>query len=155
MSSLKFALRTLFKTPIVSLVAIISLALGIGANTAIFSVTDQILLERLPVQDPTRLVALTANGPHSGSNSTNIAGNISSIFSYKMFRDLEAKQGVFTGIAAHCPFGANLAYKGQTSAGGGLFVSGSYFPVLQVVPAAGRLFTPNDDKTPGAERMVV
>jgi predicted permease len=155
MSQLTYAFRTLMTTPVVSLVAIASLALGIGANTAIFSVFDQILLQRLPVHEPERLANLTANGPRNGSNSTNIAGNSTSTFSYGMFRDLEKGQQVFTGLAAHTQFGVNLAYKGQASSGDGMLVSGSYFPVLQLVPLAGRLFDPSDDKTPGAHRVVV
>jgi predicted permease len=155
MSNLTYAFRTLKNTPVVSLVAIASLALGIGANTAIFSVFDQLLLQRLPVHRPDRLVNLTANGPRMGSNSNNVAGNSSSTFSYAMFRDLEKQQSVFTGLAAHCEFGANLAYKGQSLSGDGMFVSGSYFPVLEAVPAAGRLFSPDDDRTPGAHRLVV
>jgi hypothetical protein len=145
MSNLRYAVRTFKKTPVVSLVALVSLALGIGANAAIFSVFDQLLLQKLPVQAPDELVNLTANGPHSGSVSNNVAGGGASIFSYPMFRDLEKRQTVFTGIAGHVGFGVNLAYKGQTSSGQGMLVSGSYFPVLESVPAAGRLFTPNDD----------
>ena len=155
MSNLKYAFRTLLNTPVVSLVAILSLALGIGANTAIFSVFDQILLQRLPVHQPDRLVNLTANGPKQGSASDNIAGNEDSIFSYPMFRDLEKQQTVFTGLAAHCEFGANFAYKGQSSSGDAMFVSGSYFPVLESVPAAGRLLSLDDDRTPGAHRVAV
>jgi putative ABC transport system permease protein len=145
MSNLKFAFRTFKKTPVVSLVAVVSLALGIGANTAIFSVLDQVLLQKLPVAEPGELVNLTTNGGHAGSNSTNIAGGSESIFSYPMFRDLEKKQTVFTGIAGHVTTGVNLAYKGQTSDDEGMLVSGSYFPVLELVPAAGRLFSPADD----------
>src|SRR5450755_4639999 len=117
MSNLSYAIRTLKKTPVVSLVAIVSLALGIGANTAIFSVLDQLLLRKLPVQAPDQLVNLRANGPHGGSNSTGIAGPMPSVFSYPMFRDLEKQQTVFTGIAGHVSFGVNLSYKGQTSSG--------------------------------------
>ncbi len=155
MSNLTYALRTLKNTPVVTLVAIASLALGIGANTAIFSVFDQLLLQRLPVHDASRLVNLTANGPRFGSASDNIAGGENSIFSYPMFRDLERQQTVFTGLAAHCEFGANLSYKGSASSGQAMFVSGSYFPVLEAVPAAGRLLTPDDDRTPGAHRVAV
>ncbi len=155
MSNLKFAFRTFKKTPVVSLVAVVSLALGIGANTAIFSVLDQVLLQKLPVAEPGELVNLTTNGGHAGSNSTNIAGGSESIFSYPMFRDLEKKQTVFTGIAGHVTTGVNLAYKGQTSDGEGMLVSGSYFPVLELVPAAGRLFSPADDQAPGANPLTV
>ncbi len=155
MSNLKFAFRTFKKTPVVSLVAVVSLALGIGANTAIFSVLDQVLLQELPVTEPGELVNLTSNGGKAGNNSTNIAGGMASIFSYLMFRDLEKKQTVFTGIAGHVTVGVNLAYKGQTSDGQGMLVSGSYFPVLELVPAAGRLFSPNDDQVPGASPLAV
>jgi predicted permease len=155
MSNLTYAFRTFKKTPVVSLVAIVSLALGIGANTAIFSVLDQLLLEKLPVHAPDELVNLTSNGGHAGSDSTNVAGGEAYIFSYPMFRDLEKKQTVFAGIAGHVGFGVNLAYKGQTSDGQGTFVSGSYFPVLECVPAAGRLFSPNDDQAPGASPVAV
>jgi hypothetical protein len=110
MINLKLALRTLFKTPFVTIVAIVSLALGIGANAAIFSLFHQMLLHPLPVQEPERLVNLSAPEPKPGSQSCNNAGSCDEVFSYPMFRDLERVQKVFTGIAAHRSFGANLAY---------------------------------------------
>ncbi len=155
MRNLTFAWRTLWKTPIVSLVAILSLALGIGANTAIFSLFEQVLLRPLPVPEPERLVNLSSNGPRSGSNSTNNAGGTDLIYSYPMFRDLERTQTVFTGLAAFRSFGANLSHQGQTSSASGLLVSGSYFPVLALNPAAGRLLSYADDKTIGAHSVVV
>ncbi len=155
MRNFHFALRTLAKSPIVSIVAILSLALGIGANTAIFSLFEQTLLRKLPVAAPGELVNLSANGPRSGSNSTNNAGNQQSIFSYPMFRDLEKSQTVLTGIAAHRSFGANLAYQGQTSSTSGMFVSGSYFPILGLKPTIGRLFTVEDDKNVGSHPVTV
>lgn len=155
MRNLRLAFRTLLQSPIVSAVAILSLAFGIGANTAIFALFEQILLRNLPVANPTELVNITANGPRSGNNSTNNAGGNDSIFSYPMFRDLEKVQTVFTGIAAHRLFGANLAYRGNTTSAEGVFVSGSYFPVLGLQPALGRLLTPADDENPGAHRLVV
>src|SRR5438067_11492628 len=72
-----------------------------------------------------------------------------------MFRDLQKGQTVLTGVAAHVGFGANLAYEAQTSSGEGLFVSGSYFPVLELQPALGRLLNSNDDKLVGESRVVV
>src|SRR5687768_17896365 len=137
MVNLKLALRTLFKSPFVTLVAIISLALGIGANAAIFSLFNQMLLRPLPVPEPVRLVNLSAPGPKPGSQSCNQAGNCNETFSYPMFRDLERVQTVFTSIAAHRLFGANLAYRGETMNGEGMLVSGSYFPVLGIQPAIG------------------
>ena len=155
MHSLKHAFRTLAKTPFVTTVAIISLALGIGANAAIFSIFDQLLLRSVPVPNPERLVNLGAPGPKPGSQSCNQAGDCDQVFSYPMFRDLEEEQTSFTGIAAHRSFGANLAYEGQTENGAGMLVSGSYFPVLDIQPALGRLLTPADDQSVGAHFVVV
>ena len=155
MSSLKFALRTLFKTPFVTIIAIVSLALGIGANAAIFSCFNQMLLQAVPVPKPAELVNLTAPGPKPGSQSCNQAGDCDAVFSYAMFRDLQKAQTVFTGVAAHRLFGANLAYQGQTMNGDGLLVSGNYFQVLQVQPALGRLFDGNDDRLVGEAQVAV
>jgi len=155
MLNLKHALRTLFKTPFVTAVAIISLALGVGANGAIFSLFDQILLRALPVREPDRLVNLGAPGPKPGSQSCNNAGPCEEVFSYPMFRDLEREQTVFTGLAAHRVFSANLSFQGQTLAGGGMLVSGSYFPTLGLTPALGRLLDPGDDRVIGQSAVVV
>ena len=94
LSNLRLAVRTLSKTPFVTAIAILSLALGIGANTAIFSLFDRMLLRPLPVPDPAPLVNLAAPGPKPGSNSCNQAGDCQSVFSYPMFRDLERVQTV-------------------------------------------------------------
>jgi putative ABC transport system permease protein len=155
MLNLKLAFRTLFKTPFVTMVAILSLALGIGANAAIFSMFDQMLLRTLPVHEPGRLVNLGAPGPKPGSQTCNNAGDCDTVFSYLMFRDLQRVQTVFTGIAAHRLFGANLAFEGQTTSGSGMLVSGSYFPVLGLQPALGRLLAPGDDRTVGESRVVI
>ena len=155
MANLKLALRTLFKTPFVTAIAVISLALGIGANAAIFSLFNQMLLRPLPVPQPGRLVNLTAPGPNPGSQSCTDAGDCTEVWSYPMFRDLEKAQTVFTGIAAHRGFRANLAFRNQTLDALGMLVSGSYFPVLQLSPAAGRLFGPTDDVTIGGHPVAV
>jgi hypothetical protein len=81
-----------------------------------------------------------------------MGGDSDHVFSYPMFRDLEREQTVFTGIAGHRSFGANLAHGGQTASGQGMLVSGSYFPVLGLRPALGRLFTPDDDRTDAGTR---
>jgi putative ABC transport system permease protein len=155
MSNLRFAFRTLFKTPFVTAVAVLSLALGIGANTAIFSLFNQLLLKPLPVPAPEQLVNLGAPGPKPGSTSCNNAGDCDEVFSYPMFQDLQRLQTSFTGIAAHRTFGANLAYKGQTVSGRGMLVSGSYFPVLGLQPVLGRLIGPTDDRVVGEADVVV
>jgi predicted permease len=155
MRNLKLAVRMLLKSPLVSLVAIVSLAFGIGANTAIFSIFHQMLLRALPVQEPVRLVNLAAPEPKPGSQSCNNAGDCDEVFSYAMFRDLEKVQTVFSGIAAHRLFSANLAARDQTMNGDGLLVSGSYFPLLGVRPAIGRLLTSEDDRIVGEAHVVV
>jgi predicted permease len=155
MSNLKLAFRMLVKTPFVTIVAILSLALGIGANTAIFSIFDQLLRRPLPVEDPGGLVNLAAPGPKPGSTSCNSAGPCEAVFSYPMFRDLESGQTPLTALAAHRLFGANLAANGQTFTGNGVAVSSSYFPALGIRPALGRFFGPDDDRVEGEGRVAV
>jgi len=155
MSNLKFALRMLLRTPFVTFVAVVSLALGIGANTAIFSLFHEMLLRPLPVRQPADLVNLSAPGPKPGSQSCNQAGDCEQVFSYPMFRDLEKVQTCFTGIAAHRLFSANLAFRGQTLNGQGVLVSGSYFPVLGLRPALGRLLDAQDDRVIGESNVAV
>ena len=155
MGGVKLAFRTLAKTPLTTAVAVISLALGIGANTAIFSLFHQMLLGNLPVHAPEQLVNLSAPGPKPGSQQCGQAGDCDEVFSYAMFRDLERVETGFAGIAAHSLFGANLAFATQTVSGQGMLVSGSYFPVLGVQPALGRLFGPADDQQVGQHWVTV
>jgi predicted permease len=155
MPNFKLALRTLFKTPFVTAVAVLSLALGIGANAAIFSLFNQMLLRPLPVPDPGRLVNLAGSFPNPGSQSCGLAGDCDVVFSYPMFRDLEKAQTVFTGIAGHRQFGANLAFRRQTLDAEGAYVSGLYFPVLELKPALGRLISPADDQAIGGGPVAV
>ncbi len=156
MQSIKFAFRTLAKTPFVTGIAIISLAFGIGANAAMYSMFNQLLQRDVPtVPKAGELVNLGAPGPKPGSTNCNDAGPCSVVFSYPMLRDLEQQQDVFTGIAGHSTFGANLTYKTQTDNGQGLYVTGSYFSVLGVRPHLGRLFTVEDDRNIGGHPVVV
>src|SRR5262249_48359603 len=142
-------------TPFVTIVAIVSLAFGIGANAAIFSLFNQILPRPLAVPESDRLVNLGAPGPKPGSTSCNQAGDCDAVFSYPMFRDLERAQTVFTSMGAHVSFGANLAARDQTENGEGLLVSGGYFPTVGIKPAIGRLLSADDDKAPGEAHVVV
>ncbi len=155
MRSVRLAFRTLFKSPFVTVVAIISLALGIGANAAIYSLFDQLLMAPLPVHQPERLVNLAAPGPKSGSTSCNNAGDCDVIFSYPMFRDIEKAQTAFSSVAAHRMFSANVAYDGETLSGDAMMVSGSYFGTLGLQPYLGRLLGPSDDETIGAHYLAV
>lgn len=145
----------LLKTPFVTAIAVASLALGIGANAAIFSLFNDILLQPLPVAAPNRLVNFSAPGPKQGSTSCGQAGDCDEVFSYQMFRDLEAQTTSLSGIAAHVAFGANLSVKNAPSTGEGMFVSGSYFGVLGLAPAAGRLLAKSDDDVVGAHYVTV
>jgi predicted permease len=155
MSDLKHAVRTLSKTPFITGVAILSLALGIGANAAIFSLFDQILLSTVPAAEPGELVNLAFTGPNPGSQSCNNAGGCDEIASYPMFRDLERESPGLAGVAAHRAFGANLARGERTLDGEGMMVSGSYFSLLGLRPALGRLLQPADDQVPGEHPVAV
>jgi len=155
MRNVKLAFRTLFRTPFVTAVAVLSLALGIGANAAIFSLTDQVLLKPLPVPEPDRLINLTAPGPNPGSQSCNDSGDCREIFSRPMFRDLERSQTVLTGLAAYRIFGTTIALRDEPLSGDAVLVSGSYFHTLALAPALGRLLGPDDDAAPGAGFNVV
>ena len=155
MGTLKLAARALLASPFVTAVAVLSLALGIGANSAIFSLFDQLLLRDLPVDSPERLVNLSAPGPKPGSQSCSQAGSCEQVFSYPMFRDLERANVGLEGIAAHRLFGANFALDGQPISGEGMLVSGRYFELLGVEPALGRLIGPDDDETLGGDHVAV
>jgi len=148
----------LWKTPFVSAVAILSLGLGIGANTAIFTMFNQVLMQPLPVSRPAELVNIGAPGPKNGSTSCNNSGDCDAVFSYPMYLDLstsENAQQVFTGIAAHRLFGANVGYDNTTLPVDGAEVSGNYFEVLGLQPARGRLISAGDTSTPGAAPVLV
>jgi predicted permease len=146
MARIRFAIRSLAKAPLLSLVVILSLGLGIGANTAIFSLLHQIVLRSLPVEKPEELVMVTSPGEFKGGrNSTDNSGGMDSIFSYRMFRELEKRAEGVTGLAAFRGIGANLAFGNQTVPSGVLVVSGGYFPLLGVKPLLGRALSPEDD----------
>jgi predicted permease len=155
MRHLTLALRVLRKSPFVTAVAVLSLALGIGANAAIYSLFDQLLLRALPVPEPSALVNLAAPGPKPGSTTCNQQGSCDEIFSYPMYRDLERAQTVLSGLVAHRVFYGSFAVRESPFTGEGVWVSGSYFPTLGVQPALGRLLGPADDEVPGAHDVVV
>ena len=153
--NLRLAVRSIVKNPSVTVIAIVSLALGIGANAAIFSLFDQILLRTVPVHEPERLVNLSSPGPRPGNTSCFFIGSCDDVFSYPMFRDLQEVQTSFTDIAAQRFYKANWSYEGETQSGLALWVSGSYFSVLGVPPALGRLLEPSDERAVGEAHVVV
>jgi putative ABC transport system permease protein len=143
MSDFRFALRMLARSPLLTAVVILSLGLGVGANTAVFSFLHQVVLRSLPVERPGELVMLTAPGEFkSGRSTTDNAGGMDSIFSYPTFRGLEKQT---QGVAGFRMLGANLAYRNQTIDGSAMVVSGRYFSLLGVKSWMGRLITSDDD----------
>src|SRR5215475_13245714 len=140
LQDLQFALRQLRKSPGFTAVAVLTLALGIGANTAIFTVVNALLLKMLPVEDPQRLVVVgDPADPNTRSNGTPRAD----VFSYPLYRELRDRNAVFGGLsAAATDHRIELdASQGQTAEGtiSGRMVSGNYFAVLGLKPALGRL----------------
>jgi len=125
-----FGLRMLAKSPGFTAIAVITLALGIGANTAIFSLMNQVLLQRLPIKNPDELVLLRAPGPATGHISSD--GDSAESFSYPMYKGLRDSNSVFTGILARYGFSASVSSNGQTDRASGEVVSGNYFEVLGV-----------------------
>jgi predicted permease len=157
MANLRTILRGLAHSPWFTFAAILSLALGIGANTAIFSLIDQILLRTLPVRNPEELVNLYSQGPWQGSMSSDESGGPS--FSYPLFRELQQElakpDSGFAGLAGARSQLGSLAYRNSAQLGSVRLVSGNYFSLLGVRPALGRLLTDDDDRTPGAHSVAV
>ncbi len=145
----KYALRTLRRSPGYMAVAVMTLALGIGANTAIFSLLDQILLRLLPVKNPEQLVLLTMRGHHYGSNW---GGNA---ISHPMFQDFQAHNDVFSGMFCRFRAPVSLTFGGQSERVNAELVSGTYFSVLGVNTILGRTFTPEDDRVPLGHPLVM
>jgi macrolide transport system ATP-binding/permease protein len=164
----RYGVRTMAANKTFSLLAILSLALGIGANTAILSFMDSLLLRSLPVSDPTSLAVLNWRAPsgsgrdsviHSQSGSTwrdGPSARMSGIFPYPAFELIRTNSAVvFSSVFAYYPTGkVNVMVKGQAELGSGEFVSGEYFRGLAVSPSAGRLIVPDDDRV-GAPAVAV
>jgi len=147
LQDLRYALRMMRKHPGLTSVAILTLALGIGANAAIFSFADAVLLQSLPVTEPVQLNTLASFDPtESDSNNS---------FSYPMYQDLRDKNEVFSGVLARGGAPMNVSYDGRNDRVRGELVSGNYYEVLGVRPWVGRLFTQDDDRTPGAHPVAV
>jgi predicted permease len=146
MAHIRYALRSLAISPLLSLAVVLSLGLGIGANTAIFSLLHQVLLAALPAPHPEELALLTSPADFKGGRtSTGKAGDMEYVFNYPVFRGLEQHARGVTGVAAFCTLDANLAYRNETVHGSVMVVSGRYFPVLGVRPSIGRTLLPADD----------
>jgi hypothetical protein len=136
---LRLALRGLGRSPLFAAVAILSLALGIGANTAIFTLIDQVLLRQLPVRDPESLVMLYQEGPHAGSNMG------TRMHSYPIYREYQRRAEPLSEVLARRLAQTSVSIDNQTERLDAELVSGNYFTMLGVAPAAGRVFSSEED----------
>src|SRR5215470_17912588 len=150
---LRYALRTFSKSPGFTAIAVLTLALGIGANAAIFALVDRVLLRLLPVRDPRALVLLRSPGPSQGHEWDD--GDGAMPFSAPFYRELAAKNTAFDGLVAEYPMAVSFAARGETERVDGELVSGNYFQVLGVSPALGRVFVDEDDRVAGGHPIVV
>ncbi len=147
-NDVRYAIRMLTKNPAFACVVVLTLALGIGANAAIFSLLDKVLLQSLPVARPDQLAVLSSYDPKDGPDND-------SSFSYAMYQDLRDRNSVFSGVIARGGTQMNVSYGDQTERVRGELVSGNFFEVLGVRPWAGRFFTQDDDRTPSAHPVAV
>jgi predicted permease len=147
---LRYAVLQIRRCPGFALAAVVSLALGIGANTAVFSLLDQVLLRLLPVKDPEKLVSLQWHGERKTSNM----GDYDVTMSYPLYRDIRDNNQVFTGVLCRFPFDVSVACRGTTEIAYGELVSGNYFELLGIPAAVGRVFTADED-VPGGHPLAV
>ena len=146
---LRYSLRSLRKSPVFLAVAVLSLALGIGANTAIFTLVYQLILQPLPVRNPEQIVMLAGRGKHYGGN------NGPDRLSYPMYQEIRDKNAVFSGMFCTNPNSVSASFQGSSELIGADFVSGNFFPVLGITAAAGRVFTASDDLIQGGHPLAV
>src|SRR5271154_4728457 len=154
MQDIRYALRQLRRTPAFTVTAVLTLALGIGANTAIFTVFNQVLLRMLPVQKPQELVQLSYVGSNMGRMNV-FGGDSTDYFSYPMYKDLRDKNTVFSGMIADTEAQVGAVWKNQPELVNAELVSGNYFDVLGVGAAAGRTLLPSDDRVKEGSPVVV
>ena len=151
---LRFALRTLAKNPVFTAVALLSLGIGIGANTAIFTIMDRLILRPLPVHDPERLVLFQSSGPLSGFVQTSYGNEVS--FSWPKYVQLrDGTRDLFDGLIARYPSEASLVWHSQTDPGRIELVSGNYFEVLGIRATLGRLLGAEDSRVQGGNTVAV
>src|SRR5690348_15397550 len=149
---LKYGFRTLARTPGFTIVAVLSLALGIGANTAIFTLTNAVFLNPLPVKEPARVLELFTVDHATKSVVANLTRTPMSFLNYKDFRD---QNNVFDGLAAYFPTGVTLTGRGDPKPETAMLVSANYFDVLGVKAALGRTFSPDEDRAEGGNPVTV
>jgi len=149
LQDLRYAARGMRHRPGFTAAAVLSLALGIGANTAIFTLLDQVLLRQLPVRHPEELVQLKRSGAVYGDTYGD------DTYSYPMYRDFRDRNQVFSGMLGQFPVTLSVAFGSHTERVEGELVSGNYFDVLGVGAALGRTLVPQDDVKPGGHPLAV
>ncbi len=154
LNDLRHALRQLRRSPAFTITVIVTLALGIGANAAVFTLFDQVLLRMLPVERPKELVRFVWTGAFAGSASS-FGGDTSNYFSYPMYKDLRDQNQVFQGILAADRTSVGVSWHNQAENKEAEIVTGNYFQVLGLKPAAGRLLTQQDDTAKNANPVAV
>ncbi len=154
-ADLRHAFRNLVARPLFALAAIATLALGVGANVAVFSLFRQVLVQALPVPEPERLVNLAVEGRQGLRLSTSPSGGMEAVLSHPLFRELEQAAGETGQVAGHRLLSVNLALDGRSENVRALLVSGGYFATLGLNPTLGRLIAPDDDQTPGQAQAAV
>ncbi len=153
-NDLGYALRQLRKSVGFTVTAVLLLALGVGAVTAIFSVFDQVMLRALPVSHPEQLVGLRAGGLWEGTSRTQ-GGDNDAYFSYPMYSDLRKQMQVFSGLACSSRAHVGVKGRGEPELAYAELVSGDFFQVLGLKPALGRLFVPADTRMRDAAALTV
>jgi MacB-like periplasmic core domain/FtsX-like permease family len=147
---LRYGARMLLKRPSFTLIAVITLALGIGANAAIFSLINKVLLRPLPVAQPGRIVAI---------NNTTVAATkertFPTLFSYLNYRDLRDRNEILDGLIAYTMAPVSLSHAGFNERVWGYLVSGNYFDTMGAKAVLGRMISPEDDRAPGAHPVAV
>ena len=154
LQNLRYALRQLAKSPGFTFTVVLTLALGIGATAAIFTLFDQVLLRMLPVEEPKQLVRFEWTGGFNGSASS-FGGGIPNYFSYPMYKDLRDKNQVFSGILAADRTSVGVNWNNQAENSEAEVVTGNYFDLLGLEPALGRLLTQQDDTAKNANPQIV
>ena len=144
-----YVIRQLRKSPVFAIAAVLTLAIGIGANTAIFSLVDQLILRLLPIQDPQRVVALVGMGKFYGDNQGDRP------MSYPMYEDIRDHNQVFSQMMCRLQTGFTISISSESEGASGELVSGNYFPLLGIRPALGRLFTAKDTLHAGTNPYAV
>jgi len=148
---LRFSARSFLRSPSFTATAVLSLALGIGATTALYSLLDQVVRRALPVHDPERLVLIDWKGDQA---TVNAFGSYN-LMSYPICRDLQMQERFFEGVLCRAATTVSLSTGGESKPAAAEIVSGAYFSVLGVNPALGRLLTMDEDQVPGASPVVV